>query len=237
MYFMNKEAEFTLLRYSGLGLIGAAVYVSVTSGKTTSSALSLTFLGFCLLASAYLRRERIGKITITLDTGCLNLKGKTPILNALEELEKKGIVELRQSDYTEPEFLSGNLEMDMAADNGLWKRYQKMSKEHTANNIIENPNEESNLDFRLFDKLKDIVFPRVNSLNKNQIQDLLHLMNHVQRGRDFFITFDTDFTKDGKQERLETIGIMARCITKTGKHKELITEITKLYKNRNSKIL
>lgn len=154
-------------------------------------------------------------VNIALDNGCLNAKGKHPVLNKLGELEKQGVVTLSTSSTSTRE------QIETQKSSEWLKRYLsriKALKEEMEPGIIGTariglagiaPQDTKNR----ISNISKICFPGLgfNQLNTNQKNDILHLVTAIGTGADYFLTTDKkDMILNGKQEKLERYGIKIR---------------------------
>jgi len=60
----------------------------------------------------------------------------------------------------------------------------------------------------LGDELREILFPKIRALSKNQQFDVQHLRLHILTGGDIFLTLNSnDFITRGRKEKLASHGI------------------------------
>lgn len=137
---------------------------------------------------------------VTLDTGCVNAKGRDPDLNTLERWAAAGHIELYRSEVMLDE-LAGKARVEkarsLAPHPGL---FTLGSSTLGGPDVLAGPD--------LPDELQQILFPTANSLSENQRYDVEHLRLHVRTGGDVFVTLNpNDFITRGRQETLRSFGI------------------------------
>jgi len=154
-------------------------------------------------------------VRISLDSGCLNVKHKHPILNKLRKLEEQERIEIFSSgtvwrEQTRPEI-----------PNNYRTRYQKRLEEtkpvsettvfpFSFKSGARFVNEESE---QKIEQITKICFPNKswNELTENEKNDVRALEAHAFAGLDYFLTLDKkDFVINGKKEELEEKGIFVR---------------------------
>ncbi|MFW9995039.1 MAG: hypothetical protein ACFFD4_23580 [Candidatus Odinarchaeota archaeon] len=144
-------------------------------------------------------------LKIALDTGCLNVKGKHPILNELEQLEKDGHLEITTSSVLEREQMEKNV-MQEWRDRYLSK-INKHSKEYEVMIIGRSEIGKAVLGS---ERVRDIIESTIQSDPKNDYDKWI-LHTAIVNQNDYFLTLNpNDFINNGKQERLETLGILIR---------------------------
>lgn len=137
---------------------------------------------------------------ITLDTGCINAKGRDPDLNTLEQWAAAGHLELQRSDVMLTE-LKGKARIAKARSldphPGLFNLDSSVLGD---SHVLAGPD--------LSQELQQILFPTANPLTTNQQSDVKHLQLHVRTGGDIFVTLNpNDFITYGRQEMLASVGI------------------------------
>lgn len=168
-----------------------------------------------LIGSAWLSTTFIIR-RISLDTGCVNAKGKDPSLNTLEQWASFGYLQLQRSDVMLQELI-GDARVTKAQSiethPGLFILGASM---------LDGPDVLASPDLR--NDLRRILFPTANPLTSNQVNDIEHLRLHVQTGGDAFVTLNiNDFITRGRQTALAAIGIWVFT------PKEIVTLLMKLY--------
>jgi len=154
-------------------------------------------------------------VNIALDNGCLNAKGKHPVLNKLDDLEEQGLITLSTSSTSTREQIE-------TQKSGEWlTRY--LNRIQTLKLIMEPaivdiakvglarvaPDETG----IVIKKISKICFPGLDfsQLTSNQKNDILHLVTAIDTGADYFLTHNkNDMILNGKQKKLEKYGIKIR---------------------------
>jgi len=148
-------------------------------------------------------KEKI--FTLTIDANCINAKGNYKVMNKIEELAEKGKVKIFVTSTMETEFKKG-------------KGYQKGSEK------LENYNMDIEIavwghsrfgaskfgaekDSKLFNKIKEILYPGERELNDNQIKDSMYLQTHINYKRDYFLTDDKEHILSKKDELKNKLNI------------------------------
>jgi len=137
---------------------------------------------------------------LTLDTGCINAKGKNEALNVLERWAQEGLLELQRSDAMLEE-IEGEARVAkaeaMAEHPGLFILDQSVLD---GPDVLAGPDLEADL--------QGLLFPTAHPLTDNQSNDVEHLRLHVLTGGDVFVTLNrNDFITRGRQEALRACGI------------------------------
>jgi hypothetical protein len=148
----------------------------------------------------------VKKITVTIDTCCINAKQESKALNKLEEWNRQGLIEIYRTEIMDEE-LKGEKRRKKAdkllEDKGA--RVWQYTDFHHRDFGGEDPKEYP------FHELIDIVFPDLDKLpsdrQDNKIRDVEHLSTHYQHHREYFVTIDKDFTRkrDELKERYSII--------------------------------
>lgn len=140
------------------------------------------------------------KISVTIDTNCINAKKNSSYLNKIELANKKGYIKIYKTSVMDTEFIKGegyleglekskNYHEDIGP--GVWGHSRWG---HFTWGSKENGNQ--------LDEIKNILFHRINKLNDKQLRDCLHLRTHFKYKRDYFITSDRSHILN-KKESLE----------------------------------
>ncbi len=137
---------------------------------------------------------------VTLDTGCVNAKGRDPELNTLERWAATGSLELQRSEAMLNE-LAGEARVEkaqrLAPHPGLFTLDSSILG---GSDVLAGPD--------LPDELQQILFPTAKPLTDSQRHDVEHLRLHVQTGGDIFVTLNpNDFITRGRQETLRSFGV------------------------------
>lgn len=142
--------------------------------------------------------------SITIDTGCINVKQMNNNLNKLEAWasEKKIII---TRSHTMMKELTGkdrkNKAVSVNEHPEVWSLGSATSKLGINTNIA-GPD--------MTEPLKRIMFPTTQIVNVNQAYDIEHLQSHLHSGGDVFVTLNPqDFILRGKKEKLSSLGIWA----------------------------
>lgn len=128
-------------------------------------------------------------VTITLDSNCINAKGKHAYMNKIKEAETKGKVKIFKTDTMDTEFLKGKkyeigLKKSAKYEEDIGILVFGHSRWGHAKFVDKN-------EVKKFDLIKDILFPN-KKLSENDLRDCMHLYTHIIYKRDFFITGDRD---------------------------------------------
>ena len=143
-------------------------------------------------------KHRISKVTK--DSSCVNAKQQHTALNQLEEWEKQGQIHLQGAEELRKEAQGSFQQAKAEATKPLPTNFFILgSSSLNGGDIFAGP--------EIWGQLRAILFPTVAELNDNQMSDVNHLAQHVRSGGDAFITRDTNFMKDRKQETLRRYGI------------------------------
>lgn len=153
---------------------------------------------------------------LSLDSCCLNVKGKDPYLNQIFNLAKVGLIELYASERVRSEQSGQKVTLKYR------RLYQKRFEEtKSISDLSFFPLNFGKDGVRFIDEnssnmlkeLCEICFPGQpwKNLTDNQKNDVRILEAHVSRGLDYFLTKNpNDFIKKGKKENLERLGINVR---------------------------
>lgn len=137
---------------------------------------------------------------LTLDTGCVNAKGKNEALNTLERWAHDGLLELQRSDamLDEIEGKSRITKAESIAEHpGLFTLDVS---------VLDGPDVLAGPDLGI--ELEELLFPTSHPLTSSQEHDVQHLRQHVLTGGDVFVTLNrNDFITRGRQEALRACGI------------------------------
>ncbi len=137
---------------------------------------------------------------ITLDTGCINAKGRNKWLNTLERWAARGLLELQRSDAMLTE-LSGDERVAKAESIPQHPRLFVLDS-----STLHEPEVLAGPD--LWPELREELFPTAHPMTSNQVHDIEHLRTHIRTGGDVFVTLNpNDFIKRGRQERMRACGI------------------------------
>jgi len=137
---------------------------------------------------------------VTLDTSCVNAKGRNPDLNTLERWAAAGHLALQRSAEMLKE-LQG--EAPVAKASSLATHPDLFSLDA---NFLGSPDVLAGPDIP--QELRQILFPTAKPLTENQGADVEHLRLHVRTGGDVFVTLNpNDFITRGRQEALSSFGI------------------------------
>ncbi len=136
---------------------------------------------------------------ITLDTSCINAKGRNPDLNILERWEKAGHLDLQRSDVMLKE-LVGEERIAKAKLLGTLPELFSFPGLLSGSAVLAGPD--------LHRELQNILFPTAKLLTENQLFDVEHLRLHVRMGGDVFVTLNSnDFITRGRQDVLASFGV------------------------------
>lgn len=137
---------------------------------------------------------------LTLDTGCINAKGRDPDLNTLEKWQASGDLELQRSSAMLAELKGADR---IAKANSLGPHPNLFTVGSSAiggADVLAGPD--------LPHELQQVLFPTANPLTENQRNDIEHLRQHVRTGGDVFVTHNpNDFITRGRQETLASCGV------------------------------
>ena len=133
------------------------------------------------------------KFVVTIDTNSINVRQAEENLNALDELDAKGMIEIVKTDVMDTEFLK-------AAPNQRDVFLTKSSQYHE--DIGEGHYNDSRygharygpLENYPFETMRQILFPNFEALTEDEKErarrDAMHLATHYMHRRDFFVTND-----------------------------------------------
>jgi len=133
------------------------------------------------------------RITLTIDSNCINAKESCPYMKKIEELAKRGQIKIYITSIMETEFLKGkgykqgiDKSKNYSADTevGVWGHSRWGSA------LYEDKDDSNNLE-----KIKKILFPKIEILTDRQIKDCMHLQTTIKYNREYFITNDKNFLK------------------------------------------
>ncbi len=181
-----------------------------TAGATACAQCTWPFTRDAWVSST----QRIRRIS--LDTGCVNAKGRDPDLNTLERWAAAEYLELQRSSA-----MLGELEGEarvakasaLAPHPGL---FTLGASALGGPDVLAGPD--------LPDELRLILFPTASPLTENQRYDVEHLRLHVRTGGDAFVTLNpNDFITRGRQETLRSFGVWVLSPS------ELVGLLTELY--------
>jgi len=137
---------------------------------------------------------------ITLDTGCINAKGRNPDLNVLEDWAQTGQIEFQRTDAMLKE-LRGKYRVQKASSLPAQPKLFTLDV-----SVLGGPDVLAGPDMNA--ELRRVLFPTANPLTENQKRDVEHLFHHVRTGGDLFVTLNTnDFIAHGRQDILCLVGI------------------------------
>jgi hypothetical protein len=137
---------------------------------------------------------------ITIDTGCINVKGKNAALNTLEQWARDGRLELQRSDAMLGELI-GEVRVEKASAMDEHPGLFTLDK-----SVLNGPDVLAGPD--LGPDIQNVLFPTAHSLTDNQLHDIEHLRLHVLTGGDVFVTLNrNDFITRGRQDILRACGI------------------------------
>ena len=154
----------------------------------------LAFLTGCVAG------ERADDPRITIDTGCINVKGEHDALNTLERWAQDGRLELQRSDSMLGE-LQGEARLEKASSLD-----EHPSLFTLGLSTLDGPDVLAGPDSG--PELRNVLFPSVHTLTENQFHDVEPLRLHVLTGGDVFITLNrNNFITRGRQEALRSCGI------------------------------
>ena len=137
---------------------------------------------------------------ITLDTGCINAKGRNPDLNVLEDWAQTGQIEFQHTDAMLKE-LRGEYRVQKASSLPAQPKLFTLDV-----SVLGGPDVLAGPDMNA--ELRRVLFPTANPLTENQKRDVEHLFHHVRTGGDLFVTLNTnDFIAHGRQDILCLVGI------------------------------
>ena len=137
---------------------------------------------------------------ITLDTGCINAKGRNPDLNVLEDWAQTGQIEFQRTDAMLKE-LRGKYRVQKASSLPAQPKLFTLDV-----SVLGGPDVLAGPDMNA--ELRRVLSPTANPLTENQKRDVEHLFHHVRTGGDLFVTLNTnDFIAHGRQDILCLVGI------------------------------
>ena len=149
------------------------------------------------------------KIIITIDSNCINVNGNYKDMNKIEELEKKGIVEIHRTDTMVAEFLYGGSKKGYTKGLKKSKNYpEDIGVAVWDHSRYGHSKWGSKKDSKLFNEIKEILFPNTKELTDKQIKDSMHLRTHLHYGRDYFITDDKKHILSKKNDLRDNLNII-----------------------------
>lgn len=145
------------------------------------------------------------KVTVTIDTCCINVRQQRPALNKLEEWNNQSVVEIYRTDIMDEE-LKGRKRTKKA------KRYSEDKGARIFDYTIVNHRivGGEKPEVYPFHELIDIIFSNLDISDPNydkKVRDVEHLSTHYQHRRDYFVTVDKHFIRK-KRELNEKFGIV-----------------------------
>lgn len=117
-------------------------------------------------------------VTLTIDTCVINAKGKLLAMNKLEQWHDEERIQLDVTDV---------MENESTPKSSQWHKQGKYVFQLLKPDKTKYP-----LRFNLF---KNILFPSVKILNKNQEMDINQICVHLKYGNNFFVTNDRNFVR------------------------------------------
>jgi hypothetical protein len=138
------------------------------------------------------------KTKVTIDAGLINLKQKDDTLNTLEKLHEVGRINMVGAERLYEEMRQYRPDAYKKVENyeNLGEPFvighSRIGRAYIASSNSPNIG---------FDQLAEIVFPyiKVENLNENQINDIMHLMAHAHSDSEYFITKNSNDFIDGKR--------------------------------------
>ncbi len=136
--------------------------------------------------------------TLTIDSNCINARGNYKYMNEIEKLAEKGRVKIYVTSTMETEFQKGNgyqkgrnklKNYDMDIEIGVWGHSRYGASLWGGKK-----------DSKLFNEIKEILYPNTKELTDNQIKDSMYLQTHINCKRDYFITDDEEHILCKKNE-------------------------------------
>lgn len=166
-------------------------------------------------------------ITLTLDTSCINAKGKNKALNELEALQNKGLIHLVSTTSVEEELLQPDKEPYRTQRLDKFSEYEEVDVgywvlDYSRLGISTKLGSESTKEE--MHKIASILFPyrAWSSLTSKQIRDVMVMHTHFTNNRDIFVTLNIkDFIGKNrtKQKRLnQQFGICVMTPSEALKH-------------------
>ncbi len=143
-------------------------------------------------------------LSLTIDSNCINARGKYGYMNKIEKLNKEGKVKIYVTSTMETEFQKGyrmgneklkNYDMDI--ETAVWGQSRYGASKYGGKE-----------DSTLFDNIKEILYHGKKDLTDNQIKDSMHLQTHIKYKRDYFITDDAEHILSKKNELKEKLNII-----------------------------
>lgn len=137
---------------------------------------------------------------VTLDTGCVNAKGRNLDLNKLERWASEGRLELQRSEAMLSE-LTGEARVGKARSLPPHPHLFTLDSSVLGGaDVLAGPD--------LPGEIQQILFPTAKPLTENQRHDVEHLRLHIRTGGDVFVTLNpNDFITRGRQETLRSFGV------------------------------
>ena len=159
---------------------------------------------------------RLGLRRITIDTNCINSKGRSSPLNLLEKWAGEKKIEIQKSTPFFAE-AQGNLRRQAKEKQipGHPPLFFLDSSSLGDAAVLAGPD--------LRKEIQKILFPGVTALSVGQERDVQHLAEHVRTGGHLFVTMDTsDFMLGKKEKKLRCLGVWA---VTPGKAVELLVSV------------
>ena len=124
---------------------------------------------------------------ITIDSCLINSKKKLPEMNELEELAKKGVIKIVGTERLIQETENHSLRKAKA------ESYKNISEPYTVGKSRIGSFYISGGEGFKFKELASILFPSKQplELNKNESNDVMHLVSHTHSDSEYFITNNT----------------------------------------------
>lgn len=152
-------------------------------------------------------------IRVTIDTNLINLKKKSDVLNVLEGLHQKGVIQMVATER-----------LYMETKNYIEDAFQKaQTLDYVSEPFVVGLSRIGHAfvakeELPSFREVASILFPMKNfsELLENQKNDVMHLLSHIESGADYFLTDNVkDFIEDRryprkneiKREALKKLGI------------------------------
>ncbi len=133
----------------------------------------------------------MAKVTITIDTNCINVRSSLPAVSRLERLHSEGRLELVKTDV---------LDTELSDWHGRWgqRARKKSARIHEDIGVLvwdhsrwDHARLGSDEDPALYDQIARAVFGhRLTRLDARQVRDVMMVATHLKHGRDILVTLD-----------------------------------------------
>lgn len=165
------------------------------------------------------QENRVSKKKVTLDTCCLInfLEKEDEAVRKIIDFYRQGMIDVKVTTRVEFDQITNKNEekkeavLNFAEEIGIIPSVFRYGiSKHGSISDHSGDGYGSIESVRMEQRLKEIMFPGIefdefNDRTKNRIADVDHLLAHIKKERDFFITSNTkDFIRNGKKEILKS---------------------------------